>query len=249
VKHVYRIILAATTAFLATLPLPASASPGSAIILSDDLLGANERSFFVLRTTLLNPPTYYSRTVRHELVEISLWDGSIRSRCLLRQTTSTVDPNTGLPVPGMSEEASPACNPFVVLAEQAAVAVVPLSKEPPAQPVKLAAGTVHINRNGDDNWARLLDAPYVETRARALTRFDPASAPFDVGANDAETFNLYDPWGDQQPLSEACTLRPEVRTLTQAGWVFLHFLCWTGDGDVDGAGFYIPVSAKTFAGE
>ncbi|CAN0540026.1 unnamed protein product, partial [Scytosiphon promiscuus] len=50
----------------------ANATPGSGIVISDQIIGTTSKTFFVIRTTTLRPPSYYEYKKRIELVELSI---------------------------------------------------------------------------------------------------------------------------------------------------------------------------------
>ncbi|MCC2110839.1 MAG: hypothetical protein KDJ16_02255 [Hyphomicrobiales bacterium] len=223
----------------------AHATPGAAVIMEDRLLGADDRSFFVLRTTFLNPPTYYSATRQLEFLEISVWDGTIRSRCLLRRTQYDNDAAANNDIWTRAEEAETGCDPFKILAERGAAYAEPKAVEDGLNwKLVLRGSAVMVEPEAGGDRRPLLSDDYVEVRSRATTVIDTAAIPWPTGEESA--FSIVESLAGGAPLDDVCKVDPWPHELFESKWLFVGLTCWTGDGDLDGARFLVPLSEKTW---
>ena len=225
-------------------PVPADATPSPAVITHDHLLGANDRSFFVLRTTTIYPGSYYQFTRRLEFLEISVWDGSKRRGCLMRETTSTEDPATD-PVDWSHSDAPTApCTPAQRLRDAGAQYTLPTPIGPPPYALTLTDQSVQIRRGIGTDPARLLDWAYIDSRARAMGQV--GGVDFLWQQTGAQTVCPYCEATEGLPATQACELDPAATDVPFAPWVFLRLTCWDGSSDISGAVFFIPVSQSTY---
>ena len=214
---------------------PAAATPSAALVSSDQLLGANERSFFVLRTTTIWPGSHYQVIRRLEFLEVSAWDGTLRDGCTLRETTSDQDAASDNGVWTHRDSTLAPCDPAARLRAASADYPAPRHGLAPAWPVTFSGDDITISRGDGAAPARLLDWAYVVSRAGAMTTGTGPEAPCPF----CEATEGLAP-------AEACTLDPAATEFPFAPWVFLRLVCWDGSSDLSGAVVHIPVSRKTY---
>jgi hypothetical protein len=235
IKHLILICFAILT------PIAAVATPSPAVVTQDQLIGVNDRSFFVLRTTTIYPGSYYQVTHRLEFIELSIWDGSRRGGCLIRETISQDETADG-DWKHIDTELS-TCDVSTRLRD-AGAHFLPLSlsyHSPAVSYWKLGSGGVYRAGEGPK---LILGWDYIDSRARAMNVVEDVKFAW-----NSELFTLC-PYceyvGKELSLDDECRLLPDRPKSNFADWVFLHFTCWSGDGDISGASFYIPVSLKTY---
>lgn len=222
------------------------ATPSAAVITQDQLIAANERSFFVLRSIAIHPGSYYQRSERLDLLEISVWDGSIRATCTLRSVTYAADPNTKKLNWASRENPQSPCNLAQQLSAAGASLTMPPPVGPPPWPLTLTDSGVTLQRGAGTAPVPLLDRSYVDNRARAMNQVSGVS--FLWQSDDPTPFCPYCEATQGMTPTEACALAPQAVQAPMAPWVFLHLTCWDGSGDISGASLFIPVSRKTYDG-
>ena len=224
--------------------LTAQATPSPALVISDHIIGTTPDSFFVIRTTTLNPPIYYQYFKRLEFVELSNRDGSIVDRCMLRETEyasdAGVDPETWT----QTETQKPSCRVFDMLAKRRAGYMTPQSTGNEPAAFRLGAGGLEARTETSDDtasWSNVLSSKAILEWAAKTTSVPVSGIPWQTGADPSDNLNFVGIVEEAEPLREICELDPVPVTSRRHDKVFLRLLCWTGDSDADGANFYIPV--------
>lgn len=225
----------------------AQATPDAGLVLSDQIVGATARSFFVIRTSTLRPPSYYEYSKRVELVELSIETGGIESKCLVRETAYTTDPNAPSTSWVQNELMLPACHPFELLSQKGANYIEPKSVGTSYYKIKLGEDGLSFQKTETDDtgtWMPLLPLADVKTRALNGSKIKTASLPWYVGEDAPETINAVTIDDAYEPLYEACTPHQFPFNALRIEWQFIRLNCWSGDDDTWGASFYVPVPAR-----
>ncbi|MEM9471329.1 MAG: hypothetical protein AAGA00_05190 [Pseudomonadota bacterium] len=232
-----QLVLASAHAALAT--------PSPAIVISDHIIGTAADSFFVIRTTTLNPPIYYAYHRRLEFVELSASDGSILKKCMLRETEYVSDAGVAPETWTQTETQKPACEVFDMLSTQSAGYITPRSTGPGA--FRLTAGGLEAREETSDGsvtWATVMSATEIGARAAKTTSIPATDIPWQTGAGSSGVLSLVGTTGDDQPLHEACKLDPVPVTSRGHERMYVRLLCWSGDDDADGANFYVALDIR-----
>lgn len=229
--------------------LPIQATPGSGIVMSDEIIGTTPTSYFVIRTTRLRPPTYYRFRERMEFVELSIPDGNVQQRCTLRETDNQSDAGAEKETWQRTELGASACRPFDILSRRKARYVEPRSRDGAYVSFRFVADGVAVKNilSGDSaKWVGVLSVKEVKRRAATVATISTSTIPWDTHSGSNANYDLLWLETDDQPLHAACALDPVATTSRGTHWVFLRFRCWSGDDDADGANFYIPVNSKAW---
>lgn len=227
----------------------ANASPSPGIVFSDQLVGVTAERFYVLRTTTLRPPTYYTYHKRIEFVGLSLRDGQIAQRCTLRETSNQSDANADSETWTQTEISTAPCPAFVILAEQSAKYIEPQNTGPHAFSFGLGIDGVMVRNNASDqnsNPAYVIPIETILQRASEITTIPLAAIPWFVEDDPVTEIALIESALAGDPLHEVCELEPVPATSIRTTWVFLQFRCWSGDADVDGTVFHVPVDSAAW---
>lgn len=217
--------------------------------MSDEIIGTTPTSYFVIRTTRLRPPTYYRFRERIEFVELSVPDGNVQQRCKLRETDNQSDVGADEETWKRTELKVAACRPFDILSRRKARYVEPRSREGAPYSFRLAVDGVSVKEVMSENsteWIGVLSIQTLKRRAANVARTATATIPWNTHSGSDAHYDLLWLETDDQPLHEACTLEPMATTSRGTPWVFLRFLCWSGNDDADGANFFIPVDSRAW---
>ena len=227
----------------------AVATPSPSVVISDNIIATVPDAYFVIRTTTLRPPTYYRFRERIEFVELSIPDGSVRHRCTLRETTNQSDAGADKPTWTRTEVKTPACEVFETLSRRDANYIEPRSMGPGTYSFHLDAKGVTVK----DIWSQdtpktvgVLPARDIKRQIATIATIPASSLDWQADANSDGLASLLETGDGAEPLHEACELDPVATTSRGTTWLFLRFRCWSGDGDVDGANFYIPADSATW---
>lgn len=223
----------------------ALATPSPGIVISDHIIGTAANSFFVIRTTTLNAPTYYRYHKRLEFVELSADDGSIVKKCMLRETEYVSDAGIEPETWTQTETQKPACQVSDMLSRRSAGYMAPRSTGPVA--FRLTAAGLEAREDKSDGsvtWANVMSAKKITARAAKTTSIPATEIPWQTGPDSSAVFSLVGNAEDDQPLHEACELDPVPVTSRDHGPAYLRLLCWPGDADADGANFYLALDIK-----
>ncbi len=226
-------------------PIAAMATPSAAVKFHDQLLGANERSFFVLRSIDIYPGSYYAHTSRLEFIEFSIWDGSRRSGCVLREVVS-VDTDT-LGAWEHTDTPLPPCDMMQKMHEAGAHFAI-------GGRSLLAAETreMEIQRHDDGIYAsiyfneitgRIVDWDYIDTRARAMSVVEDVKFAWIDGLHPVCPYCDY--VGDALEADE-CVIAPSFLDIHSVNWRFLKLSCPSSGVDEPSATLFVPVSLKTY---
>jgi hypothetical protein len=224
----------------------ARATPYAAVQSEDRLLGANDETFFVLRHIHIQPGSYYLRTERWEFIAISLEDGRIQDRCLLRETDfeeHLVDDKSKWQ---STERSGPECDVFSKLAQAKAHYPELIGLNPPLQPVHLEGRVILITRSDSEPPAPLMNWSDIDGFARNMTLIEGVTLNW---LPEGEPFCAYCEAMPAEDGAPECSLSPAVQHVVPNGPVFLNLNCLTGDFESSGARFFIPVSSRLFQGE
>ena len=134
--------------------LSAQAGPNPAIVISDHIVGTTPGSFFVIRTTTFNGPTYYQYSKRIDFVELSIKDGSIMQRCMLRETEYASDAGVEQETWTQTEKPRPSCQVFEVLSKRSAVYMAPRSTDAGKAAFRLTANGLEARDDTPDDNAK-----------------------------------------------------------------------------------------------
>lgn len=222
-----------------------NATPSPGIVISDQIVGTTSETFFVIRTTTLRPPTYYAYRKRVELVELSIATGKIEQQCLVRETAYEYDFEAPQETWEKAELASPDCQVFTELSKRGANYIEPESIGPDYYEFRLdAEGVAFREADLDDPrpWQPMLTLAEIKTRAAQTTIISKSVLSWQTDDDGGGTFSIFDPDGEFETLPEMCELNPAPFRALRAKWMFLKFVCWSGNDDVDGAIFYMPVN-------
>ena len=227
--------------------LTAQAGPNPAIVISDHIIGTTPGSFFVIRTTTFNGPTYYQYSKRIDFVELSILDGSIVQKCALRETEYASDAGVEQENWAQTEKPRPSCQAFDVPSKRRADYLAPRSKDTGKAAFRLTANGLEARDDtSDDNakWTNMMPAKLIKMRAAKTTSITASEVPWQTSPDPSEVFSLAGAANDTQPLHELCKLDPVALTSRSHHGMFLHLSCWPGDTDADGANFYIALNGK-----
>jgi len=225
------------------------ATPSSGIVMSDQIIGTTPTSYFVIRTTKLRPPTYYRFHERIEFVELSIPNGNVQHRCKLRETDNQSDAGAKKETWKRTELKMAACRPYDTMSRRNARYVEPRSRDGAAYRFRLTADGVSVKEawsEDDSKWNSVLSMKKLKRRAASVATISTATIPWKTHAPSGGNYDLLWLETDDQPFHEACNLDPIATTSIGTHWVFLRLLCWSGDDDVDGANFYIPINSKAW---
>lgn len=229
--------------------ITAQATPDPGIIVSDHIIGTTPASFFVLRTTTLHPPNHYQYHKRIEFVEMSVPDGNILQKCLLRGTEYSSDANVENETWKQSEMKRSPCKPFDILSKRNASYMDPRGVGLGAYSFQLGSHGVDVRQNSTEETAvriNVLRTKDLKARAARMTSIVVSSVPWKVYGSPNSEFSLVGVNDDPEFPHKTCELAPSAATARNTTWIFLHFLCWSGDGDVNGANFYMPVNKNSW---
>lgn len=227
----------------------ANATPAPGIVFSDQLVGVTAERFFVLRTTTLRPPTYYTYRKRLEFIELSMQEGKIARRCTLRETGNQSDPDGDSEIWTQTEIDTDPCPAFAILAEHNAKYIEPRNTGPHAYSFHLGVDGVAVRDNESDQISKPAYVTPIETvlrRAFGITTIPLEAIPWFVADDPVTEIALIESTLSGDSLHEVCELDPVPATSIGTTWVFLQFRCWSGDDDVDGAVFYVPVDSAAW---
>lgn len=234
--------------FLASV-LSVDATPGSGIVMSDEIIGTTPTSYFVIRTIRLRPPTYYRFHERIEFVELSIPDGNVRQRCKLRETDNQSDAGAEKETWKRTEVGTSTCRPFDILSRRKARYVEPRSRDGAYYSFRFAEDGVAVKDtlSGDSaKWVGVLSMKEVKRRAATVATISTSTIPWNTYRGSDANYDLLWLETDEQPFHEACALDPVAATSRDTHWVFLRFRCWSGDDDADGANFYLPIDSRVW---
>ena len=246
-KCFYGIWVGVCAVLLSTTVANASPSPG--IVFSDQLVGVTAKRFYVLRTTTLRPPTYYTFHKRIEFVGLSLGNGQVTQRCTLRETNNQSDPNADSEIWTQTEIRSAPCPAFAILADENAKYIEPQNNGPHTFSFDLGIDGVAVRDNESDQISNAAYVVPIETilrRASGITTIPLAAIPWFVEDDPVTEIALIESTLAGDPMHKVCELDPVPATSIGTMWVFLQFRCWSGDADVDGAVFYVPVDSAAW---
>lgn len=225
------------------------ATPGSGIVISDEIIGTTQKSFFVIRTTILRPPTYYQFRERIEFVELSIPEGNVQQRCTMRETDNQSDPSAEKEAWRRTEMKTANCRAFDILSRRKANYIEPRRLEASVYSFRLGADGIAVKATASDEstkWIGVLSAKETKRRAAAVAVISTSVVPWNTHQPSQTMLSLLGLERDDQPLHEACELESAAATSRNTSWAFLRFLCWSGDDDVDGANFYIPIDSRAW---
>ncbi|MEP0522166.1 MAG: hypothetical protein ABJO09_15110 [Hyphomicrobiales bacterium] len=245
----FRFVRTTIAVFAVLFPMYSFATPDAGLVLSDQIVGVTDRSFFVIRTSTLRPPSYYEYSKRVELIELSIKTGHIENRCLVRETNYTTDPNE----PNTSwvqEELMPtACHPFDELFKKGANYIEAESAGPSYYTFRLREdGLSYRETESDDqeSWMHLLPISEVKTRALNGSKIEVESLPWYSGENAPKMISAIIIDDEYEPLHTICTPHQFAFNALRNNWQFIRLNCWSGDDDAFGANFYVPVPGNLF---
>lgn len=227
----------------------ATATPDAGLALSDQIVGANARNFFVIRTSTLRPPNYYEYSKRVELIELSIETGRIESRCLVRETSYTTDPNAPDTSWVQNELMPTGCHPFEELSKKGANYIEPESVGPNYYTFRLGEDGLSFQETETDDapvWTLLLPLSDVKTKALNGSKIQVESLPWYSGEDAPEMISVIAVDDEYEPLHTACTPHQFPFHALRMKWRFIRLNCWSGDDDAFGANFYVPVSGQLF---
>lgn len=225
----------------------AQATPSPAIVISDQIIGTTPGSFFVIRTTTFNGPTYYQYSKRIDFVELSVKDGSIVQKCPLRETEYASDAGIEQETWTQTEKPKPSCQVFEVLSKRSAGYMRPRSTDTGEAAFRLTADGLEAREDtADDNdrWTNIMSTKLIKARAAKTASIMASEIPWQTSPDPSEVFSLAGAASATQPLHELCKLDPVALTSRGHHGVFLHLSCWPGDTDADGANFYIALNSE-----
>lgn len=233
--------------FILASTLTAQSGPNPAIVISDHIIGTTPGSFFVIRTTTFNGPTYYQYSKRLDLVELSIRDGSIVQKCGLRETEYTSDASVDQETWTQTEKPKPPCQIFDVLSKRSAAYMSPRGKDTGKAAFRLSADGLEARGDTSDDsveWTNIMSTKLIRARVVKTTSITASEIPWQTGPDPSEEFSLAGTANDIDPLHELCKLDPVPVTSRGHQTMFLRLSCWPGDVDVDGANFYIAFNSK-----
>ncbi len=233
--------------FILASTLTAQAGPTPAIVISDHIIGTTPGSFFVIRTTTFNGPTYYQYSKRIDLVELSIRDGSIMQKCALRETDYVSDAGVEQENWTQTEKRKPSCQVFDVLSNRSAGYMAPRSNDTGKATFRLTAGGLEaIDDTSADNpgWTNIMPVKLIKARAVRTTSITASEIPWQTSPDPSEVFSLAGAPDDGEAFHELCKLDPVAITSRGHQGAFLQLSCWSGDTDADGANFYIALNGS-----
>lgn len=228
----------------------ARATPSPGIVISDEIIGTTPNSFFVLRTILFHPPTYYAFRERLEFVELSNSDGRVLHRCVVRQTENTSDAAAEKETWQRSEMDLQDCAVFKTLSDRDAAYIVPRNRGGASHTFDLGPQGVTVKDAwGDpsDDAVSVIPLTKVRQLASTIAVLSSEDIPWQTSDDETSWYALIDPDDDGEPMSDICELDPLARHAREENWLYLRFFCWTGDQDVDGANFYLPIDSSVWS--
>lgn len=228
-----------------------NATPSSGIVISDQIVGTTSSSFFVIRTTTLRPPTYYSYRKRVELVELSIASGKIEQRCLARETAYAYDHEATQETWNETELASFGCQIFKELSRRGANYIEPESVGPEFHELRLDDHGLAARRAEDGEpraWQLILTLAQIEARAAETTKLSTEILPWQTDNVGGETISIIKPDAGFETVPEICELHSVPARALRSDQLFVKFVCWSGDDDIDGAIFYLPIVPPPFDG-
>ena len=196
------------------------------------------------RFCLINP-TYYQVRRKAEFVEIELATTKIKQRCTLRETDYKQDAEKNDNVWHLTEAKTVHCSPYEILKAKKAAYIEPSSVGDESTSYRLDKKGLWSKNNYDEknmDWQLLYSKEKLDQSAQKITQIPVSDIPFqpdawiDEGAKSASVLKNVD----------ECKLvaAPEKTASPVNDWAFFRFNCWTGDGDVDGANFYVPMKVE-----
>lgn len=233
--------------FVLASTLTAQAGPNPAIVISDHIIGTTPGSFFVIRTTTFNGPTYYQYSKRVDFVELSIRDGSIVQKCALRETDYASDAAVEQENWTQTEKRKPSCQAFDLLSKRNAGYMTPRSTDTGKAAFRLTANGLEAREHTSaDNatWTNIMPAKLIKARAARTTSITASEIPWQTSPDPSEVFSLTGTVNNIEPLHELCKIDPVRVTSRGHQSMFLRLLCWSGDVDIDGANFYIAFNRK-----
>lgn len=232
----------------------AVATPSPSVVISDNLLGATALSYFVIRSTTIQPPSYYEYSKRVEFIEFSIETGRIENRCLVRETAFETDLDAPTTSWIQKELTPPACHPFEILSQKGANYIEPERVGPNTYLFRLDEdGLSFQNTDNDDKniWSSFYSLDHFRERATNGTVVDASILPWQVAVDSSNAFSIVGMNDDYygEPLHKTCMLDQNLLSSRRIEWSFLRMICWAGDDDVDGANFYIPIPNQALRNE
>lgn len=224
----------------------ANATPGSGIVIADQIIGTTANTFFVIRTTTLRPPSYYEYKKRIELVELSIASGKIEQQCLVRETAYEYDFEASQETWTEAELVKTRCQVFEVLTKRSANYIEPESMGPHYYEFRLTAEGLSMRKTDIDNprrWQLSLTLADIKTWAGEMTLLSRSILSWQTDDDLGDTFSLFDLDDEYETLPDICELNAAPLSALRQEWLFQKFICWSGDDDSYGAIFYLPVKA------
>lgn len=230
-------------AFLMILPGMVWATPEAGIHVEDRLIGNNANSYFVERQISFYPPTYFAHIKDTEFLELSIWDGHVRDRCVMRRVTYLIDANTD--ERSTKYEAFPDCDPVRRL--NAANAVPPVAATSyRAHPNLQIDGDSIVFAPAHGGPSKLVAAQdYIGSRAVALSQLSPIGFPEEMQWRGPGGIDLYAASGAAKDFDEACRVAP-VAQRGEEDWRFVTVICVPDYADGFGVNFILPISAASW---
>lgn len=222
------------------------ATPGSGIVTSDQIIGTTSKTFFVIRTTTLRPPSYYEYKKRIELVELSIASGAIEQQCLVRETAYEYDFDASQETWEETELVESGCQVFDVLTMRGANYIEPQAMGPHYHEFRLTAEGLLVRKTDHDDprpWQMMVALADIKTRAAEMTKITRSILSWQTDDELGDTFSLFSPDDEYETLPDICELNAAPVGALRQEWVFQKFVCWSGDDDSYGAIFYLPVKA------
>lgn len=222
------------------------ATPGSGIVISDQILGTTSQTFFVIRTTTLRPPSYYEYKKRIELVELSIASGTIEQQCLVRETAYEYDFDASQETWEEAELVESGCQVFDVLTTRGASYIEPQAMGPHYHEFRLTAEGLSVRKTDLDDprpWQLMLTPADIKTRAAEMTKISRSILSWQTDDELGGTFSLFNPDDEYEALPDICELNAAPVSALRQEWVFQKFVCWSGDDDTHGAIFYLPIKS------
>lgn len=230
----------------------AGATPSSGLALSDWIVGTTPKSYFVIRTTTLRPPSYYEYSKRVELLEFSFETRSVESRCLIRETAFETDPNAPSSSWVQTELMLPACEPFEILSQKGANYIEPESVGPHTYKFQLSQSGLSFQETETEDpglWAPIYGLDDLRDLAARSTSVDALNLPWQTGTDAPTSFSIIGTDEDYEPIYDTCTPGQSPLSALRLKWQFLHIVCWSGNDDSYGANFYVPIPDVVFGFE
>lgn len=232
----------------------AAATPSPSVVVSDRIIGATALRFFVIRSTTVQPPSYYEYSKRVEFIELSIETGRVENRCLVRETAFETDLDAPTTSWIQRELMPPPCHPFEILSQSGANYIEPDSVGPNTYAFRLDEDGLSFQDTDNEDketWTSLYSLDGIRDRASKGTLVDASILPWQVEVDSSNSFSIVGMNDDYYgvPLYKTCMPERNLLETRRIGWSFLRLVCWSGDGDVDGANFYIPISNQALRNE